>query len=392
MSATTTDSSTRRAQLAAIEDSGVAEPFHLFQLRNPAFWVLVWGTLAGIIGTIRFYEPGVGNYGGALVGGTVAFAIYTVPWLLFLHWMDRYTPLRPGLLAVGALWGGFGATLFLALSANTAMLSLYGKWLGPTWAADWAPGGTAPITEETAKVIGFVLLLGLAPKLIRSAYDAFILGAFIGIGFEVTEDVLYVFEGAGKHFASNQVADSLQVIGMRAASGLVSHAAFSALVCCGLFWILGRDPRGRHVGKGLLLIVTGMALHGAWDVAAALGTTIGGDLLGALMIPILLVVGIVIILVVGRDAGATERTWARAILEPEVEHGTITGPELDAIAGTHRDRRAFVKAAHGHHSRRAAKHVESAGRELLEQLGRSGGADTDAVEHARREVTRLRSG
>ena len=265
---TTTDSSTRQAQLAAIEDSGVAEPFHLLQLRNPAFWVYAWGTLAGIIGTIRFYEPGVGNYGGALVGGVIAFAIYTVPWLLFLHWMDRYTPLRPGLLAAGALWGGFAATMFLALTVNNAMLSLYGKWFGTAWAADWAAGGTAPITEETAKVIGFVLLLGLAPKLIRSAYDAFILGAFIGIGFEVTEDVLYVFNGAGKHFASNQIADSIQVIALRSASGLVSHAAFSALVCCGLFWILGRDPRGRHVVKGLLLIVVGMALHGSWDVSA----------------------------------------------------------------------------------------------------------------------------
>lgn len=297
----------------------------------------------------------------------------------------------PGLLAAGALWGGFAATLYLALPANTALLSLYGKWFGTAWASDWAAGATAPLTEETAKAIGFVLLLGLAPKLIRSAYDAFILGAFIGIGFEVTEDVLYVFEGAGKHFASSQVADSIQIIALRSASGLVSHAAFSALVCCGLFWLLGRDPRGRHVGKGLLLIIVGMALHGSWDVSAALGTTIGGQLLGAAMTPILLVLGITIVLVVGKDAAVTERRWARAILGPEVEGGTITEAEAHAISGTHRERRRFVKAAHGHTSRRAAKHVEAAGRELLEQIGRSGGHDTDDVEHARQEVERLRS-
>ncbi len=201
-----------------------------------------------------------------------------------------------------------------------------------------------------------------------------------------------MFNGAGKHFASNQVADSIQVIALRAASGLVSHAAFSALVCTGLFWLIGRDPRGRHIGKGLLLIVVGMALHGSWDVSGALGVTIGGPLLGGLMIPILLVVGIAIILFVGRDAAVSERQWARAILGPEVDRGTITEAEADAISGTHRDRRRFVKAAHGHASHRAARHVEAAGRELLEEIGRSGGEETESVEHARRELVRLRAG
>lgn len=387
---TTVDASTRQSQLSAIRYSGVNEPFRLFQLRNPAFWVLAWGIIAGVISTFRFYEPGVGDYGGALIGGTLAFAVYTIPWLLFLHWMDRYTPLRPGLLAVGALWGGFAATFFLALTVNEAMLSLYGKLFGTAWASDWAAGFTAPITEETSKAIGFVLLLGLAPGLIRSAYDAFILGAFIGIGFEVTEDVLYVFEGASKHFASQQVADSLQVILLRSVSGLVSHAAFSALVCCGLFWILGRDPRGRQVGKGLLLILVAVLMHGAWDVSAALGTLIGGLTLGAVMTPILLVVGIAIILVVGRDAGATERDWARSILGPEVERGSMTEAEMVAISGTHKDREHFIKASHGRHHRRVAKHVLAAGRELLEQIGRSGSEETESVSHARRELARLR--
>jgi protease PrsW len=387
----TVDAPARQAQLAAIEHSGVAERFHLLQLRNPALWVLVWGVVAGAIRMVTFYQPGTTNYGGALAAGSATFAIYTVAWLLFLHWIDRYTPMRPGLLATGFLWGAFAGTFFLALTVNTALLSLYAKWFGPTWGNDWAAGATAPITEETAKALGFVLLLGLAPRLIRSAFDAFVLGAFIGLGFEVSEDVLYVFQGATAHFGTHQVTDSAQVIAVRSASGVTSHALFSALVCCGLMWILGRDPRGRRVGKGLLLIVTAMALHGAWDVSGSLGTSIGGPVLGGAMTPILVVVGITVVLFVSRDAAATDRGWARAILEPEVERGTLSATEAHAIAGTHKDRRHFVKAAHGHPSRRVAKHIVTAGRELLEAIGRSGGDDDEAVEHARREVARLRT-
>jgi len=385
------DAAARRSQLAAIEQSGVAERFHLLQLRNPALWVLLWGIVAGAVRTFTFYRPGTGNYGGALAAGSVTFAIYTVAWLVFLHWLDRYTPMRPGLLAVGFIWGAFAGTLFLALTVNTALLTLYAKWFGPTWANDWSAALTAPFTEETAKAIGFVLLLGLAPKLIRSAFDGFVLGAFIGLGFEVAEDVLYVYQGASGHFGTRQVADSVQMIAARSVAGVASHALFSALVCCGLMWILGRDPRGRHVGKGLLLVVTAMVLHGCWDASATIGTSIGGPVLGAAMTPILVVVGIAVVLVVGRDAAVTDRGWARAILAPEVERGTLDQAELAAVAGTHRDRRHFVKAAHGHHGRRVAKHLVAAGRDLLEAIGRSGGEETPEVEHARQEVARLRT-
>jgi membrane-bound metal-dependent hydrolase YbcI (DUF457 family) len=272
------------------------------------------------------------------------------------------------------------------------MLSLYGKAFGTTWAGEWAPGFTAPLTEETAKAIGFILLLGLAPRLIRSAFDGLVLGAFIGLGFEVLEDVLYVYQGAGAHFGANQATDAIRIIALRSASGLTSHALFSGLVCCGLVWILGRDPRGRHVVKGLLLIVTAMVLHGLWDVSATAGATIGGQALGAVMIPILLVVGITVILLVSRDAATTERRWAKAILAPEVERGTLSAAEADAVAGTHRDRKHFLKAAHGHHDRRVAKHVLAAGRELCEEIGRAGAVEDEAVAHARQEVARLRGG
>jgi protease PrsW len=47
-----------------------------------------------------------------------------------------------------------------ALTANTAMLTIYPKLFGQAFAADWAPALTAPFTEETSKAAGFILMLG----------------------------------------------------------------------------------------------------------------------------------------------------------------------------------------------------------------------------------------
>ena len=89
---------------------------------------------------------------------------------------------------------------WIALPANTALLEIWTKAGGTEFATKWAAGLTAPINEEFAKALGLVLLIGLAPRLVRSAYDGFIIGAFIGLGFQVFEDVLYVYNGAAQSF------------------------------------------------------------------------------------------------------------------------------------------------------------------------------------------------
>jgi protease PrsW len=380
----------RAARLAAIDASGVAAGFRFFQPRNPAFWVYVWAVATGLVRLVSFYQPQFSNYGGSLIGGAAAYALYTGVWIAFLHSLDRFTPTSPKLLAVGFVWGAVVATTFLALTVNGAVLSMYAKLFGQAWSRDWAAGFTAPFTEETAKAIGFVLLLGWAPRLFKSAFDAFIVGAFIGLGFEVAEDVLYVFQGAAASFGTGQAVSAVQISLLRAVSGAVSHAMFTAFVCTGLMWILGRDPRGRHVGKGITLILVAVVVHSGWDNAGAIGANLLGSL-GILVTFVLLAVGIVAVVWLGKDSAATERTWARDILAPETASGVITEAELDALTGTHKDRRRYIKTIDGHHARKVAKHVLAAGRDLCATIGENGGEDTPSVVHARAEIARLRT-
>jgi type II secretory pathway component PulK len=80
----------------------------------------------------------------------------------------------------------------------------------------------------------------------------------------------------------------------------------------------------------------------------------------------------------------------RDLMAPEVDRGTITPPELDALAGSYRDRRRFIKAARGHRSHHQARHVIHAAIDLAEEIARADGHDTPPVDFARQEVLRVR--
>ena len=383
----------RARQLDAIDESGWGVPFRFFQPRNAVFWVYLWALAVGVLHTVDFFRDDVGNFGGALAGGGIAFAVYGGLWLAFLGGTNRYTPESPKLLATAFAWGFFVATAALALTINGAVLGLYAKTFGQSWTADWGAGLTAPFTEEGAKALGFVVILGLAPKLVRSAYDAFVVGAFIGLGFQIWENVLYVYQGAESHFGTGQPGSAIQVIVLRSVVGIASHALFSAIFCTGLFWILGWGAEPRRVVRGLVTMAFALVAHGVWDSAAALGTTIFGNDAGPIVfMAIVLVIEIAAVLSVAKLASSSERGWMHDLLAPEVTAGVLTAAEVDALAGSRRKQRKYVKSIHGHHDRKVARHVVEAGHDLAEAIARSHGEETPQVGFARTEVLRVRAG
>jgi RsiW-degrading membrane proteinase PrsW (M82 family) len=382
--ATVTDG--RAEQRAAIEESGWGQPFRFLQPHNLAFWVYLLGIGGGALTMLKYFGAGGTFYSRALAGGVLLFGLYLIPWLLLLRHHNRFTAQPAGLLATGFVWGGIAATFWIALPANGALLEIWTKVGGPAFAADWAAGLTAPINEEWGKALGLVLLIGLAPRLVRSAYDGFIIGAFIGLGFQVFEDVLYVYNGAAQQYGVDQFGTSLQVFLVRGAAGIVSHALFSAIFCAGLMWVLGRARGERNVVRGVLTMLTAMAFHFAWDDVAGLSNGVG--VLAAVLPFVIAVVELITLFYVLRHAAGTERVWTRALLTPELTTGAIDPPLLDAVSGLRKDRKAYRKHVH---SRRTARHLQEAASDLSRELAYAGGDDSPAVTHARNELLRLRT-
>ncbi|MEU4689408.1 PrsW family intramembrane metalloprotease [Actinoplanes sp. NPDC023714] len=375
----------------ALEQSGWGTPFRLVQPRNLCFWVYALGVAGGVYELIRYFGAGAAAYGTGLGVGVLAFAAYTVPWLILLAYHNRYTRLPGNLLLTAFVWGGTAATFWIALPANGALLSLYGKAFGQAWVGDWGAGLTAPINEEIGKGLALILLIGLAPKLVRSPFDGLIIGAYAGLGFQIVEDVLYAFNSTIGNFGADQAGSAWNIFLVRSLTGLVGHVLFSAVFCSGIMWLLGRGPRPHRL-RGLLLMLAAMVAHGFWDDLGALGYLLLGDAgVLVMMVLILPIADLLLLWLAFRLAVPQEQAWLREILAPEAESGLLTDAEVTAAAGGWRTRRRYRHAQHGHRERQRARHVLAAANDLAQEIAAARGRDSEGVEHARREITRLRA-
>ena len=259
------------ARRAAIEVSGWGARFHLGQPRNACFWIYLLLVAAGAWQLVGLVVPTATVFAAANSAAVVTSALFCAVFLAFLHGADRWER-TPGSLAVAAfVGGGIAAPWVIALPGNAALMGLYTKAFGQAWAEDWKAGLTAPFVEELGKGAIFLLLLGLAPVVIRTVYDGLMVGAYVGLGFQVLEDMLYGQNAASEHFGQDQVGAVLRTFVLRAATGVASHAMYTAIFAAGVIYLLGTPAQPRRTGRGVVLVLGAMLLHGIWDSASALG-------------------------------------------------------------------------------------------------------------------------
>jgi protease PrsW len=388
---TTTTADLDRARDVAIDLSGWGRRFTFYQPRNFAFWGYLVLVATGALAFRSRLTNDYNAYGQAIALAATLLAIYAALFWWFTARIDRYAKLPAKLMVVAFLWGAFAATWVMAANANDAILGLYAKAFGQPWALDWGAGLAAPFTEEFSKGSGLLLLIALAPRQVRTAFDGFILGAFIGLGFQIFEDIEYAIASAGAQFGvANQVGASFATILLRMASGVAGHIVYSAIFCAGLIYLLGRPGQPRNVGRGLLLRATAMLLHGTWDSMGAIAGTNAFAMLG-----LLIAVIAIALVIAARVYGLTvkrEREFMRDVMTPEAARNVITPAELDAMAGNRKARRAFRKSLRPGWERQRARYVLNAAYDLANELAAARAADTDRVRFARAEVGRIRAG
>jgi protease PrsW len=366
----------------AIEESGWGEEFHFVQPHNLAFWVYCLLVVVGAYVLSGQVSIAAAAYSGALTSGIIAFGLLGLGYLWLIHREDRYTTVPWRLAAAGFVWGFVAATGAFALIANDAAISLYAKLFGASFAFDWGAALAAPVDEELAKGAGVLLLLVLATKLIRSPFDGLVVGAFVGLGFQISEDISYAWIGTANAFGDAQATTSTIVA--RTIASFPSHWMYTGIFGAGLVWFVGRPeaPARKKLGAGLML--SAMVLHGIWDGSGA----IGGSSAFGLILP-LFVAGTLISLFfwVYDQTVPIERRWMREVMSPEVAIGVVTPAELDALSGTRAAWRAYLRTQP---SRTSAERVLDAETELAHQLARDDGAETAAVRQAREAVARAR--
>jgi RsiW-degrading membrane proteinase PrsW (M82 family) len=376
-------------QRKTIAVTGWGAGFRFVQPHNACFWIALALLLNGAWVFSTQVSSGFGVFAEAYTASLFSTGLFAAAFLFFLHRKDRWEH-TPGRLALTAfLLGGLAVPWAIALPGNGALMSLYTKLFGQAWAEDWQAGLTAPLIEESAKGIAFLLMLGLAPVAIRTVYDGLIVGAYVGLGFQVFEDLLYGKNAAYRDFGVDQAGAVLHTFVLRSLSGIASHALFTALFSAGLIYLLGTIAQPRRVGRGLSLMATAVLVHLLWDSMGALSRGTGGVII-LLMLGIT-AASIAALLIALRLAGGRERAWLRDLLAPEVADGTLTDAELTALTGHRKQIRAYVRSHENGMSRRKSKHVLRAARDLAHDIAVAGGTNSPQVEHSRGEITRLRS-
>lgn len=382
-------------RVGAIVASGWGARVRIFQPRNLAFWVWAllvgWGMLIWVHDVSRqatYYAP-------AISLGVVVFTVYGAVFWWFTQHIDRYSA-QPARLRVAAfLWGGFAATWVAGGPANNAARALYAKLFGQDFAADWGAALIVPVSEEWSKAFGLLLLIAIAPRVVRTVFDGFVLGAFLGLGFQIVEDISYIQTGAATGFGADQIGVTMLTYAMRISTGVAGHILFTAIFCTGLVYLLGLPEQPRRVGRGLLLIGTAMVIHGVWDsegaiARALLSDTTAAGVLTMVLMPLVPIAALIVCVLVFQSAVQVERAFMADMLAPEVARGVLTDEEVAAAAGDRKARRRYRRTGAGLGHRRRNRQVLDAVFDLAHELGQAGGHSTDRVQFARGEVQRLR--
>jgi RsiW-degrading membrane proteinase PrsW (M82 family) len=341
----------------------VVRPAPRTALRLPAFWLTLVLTLGGFLLTAADIGFALVKFPVATAVAIALFALHGTVLFLIIRSLDYLEPEPPRLVLAALAWGGFVAA-GLAGFPNGAVIDILTRFLSPTTVADWSAAIAAPPDEEILKGLGVVMIVLLARRQINSVTDGVVYGAFVGLGFEVLENISYATNAAWA--GDPQEATSL-VVGMFLLRGVINglwgHAAFTAITGAGVAWaVLRRDRSGPlRVAVALLGLVGAMLGHFLWN--SPLITSLFPD--GPVAIIAWLIKGVVILVlfvVIARLAGRHEAGYYASHLR-EVDQAWIASEREIITLGGVRARYAarwHAFAGAGWRAQRAVRRLQRA--------------------------------
>lgn len=196
-----------------------------------------------------------------LVLGVIFVTPLVLTYLFFIRWADRFEPEPWWLILAAFVWGACFATLGGGLTSSIAS-AITSAFVDATPGDMDVIGATifAPIFEEGFKGLG-VALIALASALglreLDGPLDGAIYGGVVGLGFTLTEDILYV----ANQFATSGIAGFVLLFFLRTVLLGLSHCTFTA--CTGLGFGIATESKSWVVKIGAPIFGFGaaMAMH-----------------------------------------------------------------------------------------------------------------------------------
>ncbi|MCW2640115.1 MAG: hypothetical protein JWP76_2421 [Dactylosporangium sp.] len=343
-------------------------------VRMPVFWLLIGLLLISTVRLGAMVAAPLARYPVATTTAFALFALYAVPFVIFIVNLDHLEREPPVLLATAFTWGAVVVTA-TAVPGNLAVDSLVAKLVSPRFAALWGPALAGPTVEEILKFLGVLIIALLATSQINSVVDGIVYGAMVGLGYQVMENVSYAaiaVQTAGAGDRIEPVFSTFVVRGILA--GPWSHTVFTALAGAGIGYAVVRVDRSPAARVGF----AGLCLAGAWLCHFGWNSPLLADGFGLGtpgQIAALLVKGcpvLTLALILAYVARRREGAYYATVLSTLADSRIVTPAELRAICSPG-GRAALRRAAYaraGTAGDRAARHLQESQARLAVELSR----------------------
>ena len=253
-----------------------------------------------------------------LLCATLPVPIY----IMLLLWIDRYEFEPLWMLATAFFWGAVIA-VFVALIFNTtfshmAAVATNSEEVGENFGAVIS----APVVEESAKACILLVLFFWKRDEFDGVVDGIVYAGMVGLGFAMTENVLYY----GK--AVQKGTDALTfVFVLRGMAAPFSHPLFTSMTGIGLGWARQSMNGFIKLVAPMLGFMLAILMHATWNGSAVYGGDLGFIVsYFVIMGPAFIITLMVIFFSLRREARIV-----RQFLYPEYQSGFFSQQEYDKL-------------------------------------------------------------
>lgn len=304
--------------------------------------------LLNLIGSTGLSLESIGLAIGAAILPTLAY-------LALIIWLDRGEPESWELRGLTFFWGAVVA-VFIALFFNTTAYSIFTLLSNEDTGAILTAVIAAPLVEESAKGLLVLLVLVVTRKHIDGMLDGLVLGALVGLGFAMTENITYF----GQAYADGGASSVGALFVVRSLINGLGHAVWTSFTGAAVGW--ARDRHGRGVLRAIVPVIGWAAAvlgHAIWNLCAAIvigilsigfervfwladwQALILSGLIGGLPFSIPPLLTAMIFALLGREQ---QERVVREYLPIEVGLGTLSASELRAVVDPVERKRALGEA------------------------------------------------
>jgi RsiW-degrading membrane proteinase PrsW (M82 family) len=252
---------------------------------------------------------------------------------LFYSWLtlrlDRYEQ-EPRRVLIGAFaWGAIGAVvlaIILEVITGSALIFAIGDGAATIVSAVIA----APVIEESAKGVALLILTRRFGDEFDDLLDGLIYGALIGLGFAMTENILYF----GGEYLDHGARGLGQLFIARVVINGFGHAVYTATTGAAIGW--AREHPERTIARRVAPVI-GWSLavlqHLLWNgslfvIGGMLGKHVTLFKVLLIQAPLFAIPPVIVIVIVARFAARRELRVLNEELRGEVDDGALTREEF----------------------------------------------------------------